>query len=75
MDLKLISGDAKATVTAVAYAVGVPREAGVIEGPDLPEDPEVLARARSPTRSSAGSGPSRRKRWSTRWSPPGATWR
>ena len=44
-DLKLISGDAAATVTAVAYAVGVPRDAGVIEGPDLPEDEEGLARA------------------------------
>jgi P-type E1-E2 ATPase len=38
VDLKLISGDAAATVTAVAYAVGVPRDAGVVEGPDLPED-------------------------------------
>ncbi len=45
VDLKLISGDARATVTAVAYAVGVPREAGVIEGPELPEDPEGLAAA------------------------------
>jgi cation-transporting ATPase E len=45
VDLKLISGDARATVTAVAYAVGVPREAGVIEGPDLPGDPEGLAAA------------------------------
>jgi cation-transporting P-type ATPase E len=45
VDLKLISGDAAATVTAVAYAVGVPREAGVIEGPDLPEDEEGLAEA------------------------------
>ena len=45
VDLKLISGDARATVTAVAYAVGVPREAGVVEGPDLPEDPEALAEA------------------------------
>ncbi len=44
VDLKLISGDAAATVTAVAYAVGVPRDAGVIEGPDLPEDPEELAK-------------------------------
>ncbi len=42
VDLKLISGDAAATVTAVAYAVGVPREAGVVEGPQLPEDPEEL---------------------------------
>jgi magnesium-transporting ATPase (P-type) len=45
VDLKLISGDARATVTAVAYAVGVPREAGVVEGPDLPADPEELAEA------------------------------
>ncbi|HEY6731857.1 MAG TPA: cation-translocating P-type ATPase [Solirubrobacterales bacterium] len=44
VDLKLISGDAAATVTAVAYAVGVPRDAGVIEGPDLPEDEEGLAK-------------------------------
>jgi cation-transporting P-type ATPase E len=42
VDLKLISGDAAATVTAVAYAVGVPRDAGVIEGPDLPTDEEAL---------------------------------
>jgi cation-transporting P-type ATPase E len=45
VDLKLISGDARATVTAVAYGVGVPRDAGVIEGPDLPDDPEGLAEA------------------------------
>jgi cation-transporting P-type ATPase E len=45
VDLKLISGDARATVTAVAYAVGVPTEAGVIEGSNLPEDPEGLAEA------------------------------
>ncbi len=43
VDLKLISGDARATVTAVAYAVGVPSDAGVIEGSELPEDPEQLA--------------------------------
>jgi len=45
VDLKLISGDARATVTAVAAAVGVPAEAGVIEGSELPEDPEGLAEA------------------------------
>jgi cation-transporting ATPase E len=45
VDLKLISGDARATVTAVAYAVGVPQDAGVIEGSELPEDPERLAEA------------------------------
>jgi cation-transporting P-type ATPase E len=44
VDLKLISGDAAATVTAVAYAVGVPRDAGVVEGPDLPDDEEELAK-------------------------------
>ncbi len=41
--LKLISGDARATVTAVASAVGIPSDAGVVEGPDLPEDEEALA--------------------------------
>jgi magnesium-transporting ATPase (P-type) len=45
VDLKLISGDARATVTAVANAVGVPQDAGVIEGHELPEDPEQLAMA------------------------------
>jgi magnesium-transporting ATPase (P-type) len=45
IDLKLISGDARATVTAVAYAVGVPQDAGVIDGSELPEDPEGLAAA------------------------------
>ncbi len=45
VDLKLISGDARATVTAVAYAVGVPADAGVIEGSELPEDPKELAAA------------------------------
>jgi P-type E1-E2 ATPase len=45
VDLKLISGDAAATVTAVAFAVGVPRDAGVVEGPDLPDDPDALAKA------------------------------
>jgi cation-transporting ATPase E len=43
VDLKLISGDARATVTAVAAAVGVPEDAGVVEGHELPEDPEELA--------------------------------
>ncbi len=38
VDLKLISGDARSTVTAVAYAIGVPSDAGVIEGPELPDD-------------------------------------
>ncbi|HEV7481678.1 MAG TPA: cation-translocating P-type ATPase, partial [Solirubrobacterales bacterium] len=42
VDLKLISGDARATVTAVAYAVGVPRDAGIVEGHELPDDPERL---------------------------------
>ncbi len=42
--LKLISGDARATVTAVAAAVGIPDDAGVIEGTELPEDPDELAR-------------------------------
>jgi cation-transporting ATPase E len=45
VDLKLISGDARATVTAVARAVGVPADAGVIEGPQLPEERSALAKA------------------------------
>jgi magnesium-transporting ATPase (P-type) len=45
VDLKLISGDARATVTAVAAAVGVPQDAGVIEGHELPTDEEGLAAA------------------------------
>ena len=76
VDLKLISGDARATVTAVAYAVGVPRDAGVIEGPDLPEDPEELAEVgarqhdllpdQARAEESAGRRPGRRR---------AATWR
>jgi cation-transporting ATPase E len=45
VDLKLISGDARETVTAVAQAVGVPPDAGVIEGPQLPADRGSLAEA------------------------------
>jgi magnesium-transporting ATPase (P-type) len=45
VDLKLISGDARQTVTAVAHGVGVPRDAGVVEGPELPEDRPGLAGA------------------------------
>jgi magnesium-transporting ATPase (P-type) len=44
IDLKLISGDARSTVTAVAGAVGIPAEAGTVEGPDLPDDPAELAK-------------------------------
>jgi cation-transporting P-type ATPase E len=43
VDLKLISGDARSTVTAVAGAVGIPVDVGVVEGPDLPTDPAELA--------------------------------
>jgi cation-transporting P-type ATPase E len=45
VDLKLISGDARETVTAVAHAVGVPGDAGVIEGTGLPTDKGGLAEA------------------------------
>ncbi|MDX6651644.1 MAG: cation-transporting P-type ATPase [Solirubrobacterales bacterium] len=45
VELKLISGDAASTVTAVAYAVGVLRDAGVIEGADLPAGGRELAEA------------------------------
>ncbi len=42
VDLKIISGDARETVTAVAKAVGVPDDAGVIEGSSLPDDKASL---------------------------------
>jgi magnesium-transporting ATPase (P-type) len=45
VDLKLISGDARETVTAVAHAVGVPADARVIEGSQLPTDKGGLAQA------------------------------
>ena len=45
VDLKLISGDARQTVTAVARAVGVPAGAGVVEGSELPTEGRELARA------------------------------
>ncbi len=45
VDLKLISGDAPQTVTAVAHAVGVPTDAGVIEGSALPDDKRGLGEA------------------------------
>jgi cation-transporting ATPase E len=45
VDLKLISGDARQTVTAVARAVGVSADAGVIEGSELPAEGRELARA------------------------------
>jgi cation-transporting P-type ATPase E len=44
VDLKLISGDAPQTVTAVASAVGVPTDAGMITGDELPEDRASLGR-------------------------------
>jgi ATPase, P-type (transporting), HAD superfamily, subfamily IC len=44
MDLKLISGDAQQTVTAVASAVGIPSGVGVVSGDDLPEERASLAR-------------------------------
>jgi cation-transporting ATPase E len=43
VDLKLISGDARETVTAVAHSLGIAEEAGVIEGRELPDDPDRLA--------------------------------
>ncbi|HEX6585614.1 MAG TPA: HAD-IC family P-type ATPase [Solirubrobacterales bacterium] len=44
MDLKLISGDAPQTVTAVASAVGVPADVGVVTGDNLPDERAALAR-------------------------------
>jgi len=45
VDLKLISGDAPETVTAVAAAVGIPAGAGVVTGDELAEDRHSLAAA------------------------------
>ncbi len=45
MDLKLISGDARETVTAVAASIGVPADAGVIEGHELPTERTALSAA------------------------------
>ena len=43
VDLKVISGDARETVTAVAQSLGIPEDAGVAEGPTLPDDAGQLA--------------------------------
>ncbi|MDQ2940518.1 MAG: HAD-IC family P-type ATPase [Actinomycetota bacterium] len=43
VDLKLISGDARETVIAVARAVGVPADAGVVDGSQLPDSELALA--------------------------------
>lgn len=40
--LKVISGDGEKTVEAVAKRVGIPIGAGVVNGSNLPEDPEAL---------------------------------
>ena len=45
VELKLISGDARETVSAVARAVGVPADAGIVEGPELPDDKSGLGQA------------------------------
>ena len=67
VDLKLISGDARQTVTAVAHAVGVPGDAGVIEGPELPDDRAGLAHGRGAQHDLLPDhARSRRRRWSAR---------
>jgi len=43
VDLKIISGDARETVTAVAAALGIDPNVGVAEGTKLPTDPDRLA--------------------------------
>ena len=45
VDLKVISGDARETVTAVAQSLGISADAGIAEGTQLPDDPEGLTRA------------------------------
>jgi cation-transporting ATPase E len=44
IDLKLISGDAPQTVTAVASSVGIPAGTGIVTGDELPEDRAELGR-------------------------------
>ena len=52
-------------MTAVAHAVGVPTDAGVIEGPDLPDDRAGLAAGRGAQHDLLPDhAPSRRRRWS-----------
>jgi cation-transporting P-type ATPase E len=43
--IRLISGDAVETVSAVARACGVPDADRAVAGPDLPHEPEALAQA------------------------------
>ena len=45
VDLKLISGDARSTVTAVAHAVGIPAGRRGDRGPELPADRAGLDQA------------------------------
>ena len=64
MDLKLISGDARETVTAVAASIGVPADAGVVEGDRAPRRPRRARRGRraqhdllpDPARAEEGAG-------------------
>ena len=54
-------------MTAVAHAVGVPRDAGVIEGPQLPDDRAGLgAGGRAEHDLLPDHARSRRRRWSAR---------
>jgi P-type E1-E2 ATPase len=45
VDLKVLSGDAPATVGAIAHDAGVPGSAAALEGDALPSDPEALREA------------------------------
>jgi P-type E1-E2 ATPase len=42
VELKVISGDAPATVAAVAADVGIPVAGGAVDGSELPDDPDAL---------------------------------
>ena len=67
VDLKLISGDARETVTAVAHAVGVERGRPGDRGLGAAHrQGRARRRRRCATPSSAGSRRSRRRRWSAR---------
>ena len=76
VDLKLISGDARGDRDRGRLRGRRAARRRRRRGPRPARGRGAAGQGRRwRTRSSAGSSPSRRKRWSGRWSPPGATWR
>ena len=74
VELKVISGDAPATVAAIAADAGIPVHGEPVDGRELPADATPRARAgRARRRSSGGSRPTARSASWRRWRPRGAT--